>query len=129
MILSLTTDSQGSNFIVKADHNKIEQVFVNLIDNAIKYNKESGRIEVFLIEHDRAVTVTVRDSGIGIPKEHLGRIFERFYRIDKARSRQLGGTGLGLSITKHIVLVHKGSITIESEPDKGTKVSVTLPKE
>ena len=125
----LTVSSQGSDLRIRADRDKIEQVFVNLIDNAIKYTKESGCIELSLVEQDRAVCVNVQDNGIGIPKEHRGRVFERFYRVDKARSRDLGGTGLGLSIAKHIVLAHNGKISIESELNKGTKVSVTLPKE
>ena len=126
---TLTVNSQGDDLRIKGDRDKIEQVFVNLIDNALKYTKESGRIEVLLTGQERAVSVAVRDNGIGIPKEHLGRVFERFYRVDKARSRQLGGTGLGLGIAKHIVLVHNGNITIESELNRGTKVSVTLPRE
>ena len=125
----LTVNSEGSDFRIKADRDKIEQVFVNLIDNAIKYTKESGRIELSLIKHDREVIVNVRDDGIGIPKEHRERVFERFYRVDRARSREFGGTGLGLSIVKHIVLAHDGKITIESEPYKGTKICVTLPNE
>ena len=120
--------TQGKDFNIQADRNKIEQVFVNLIDNSIKYTKESGRIEILLYEQDQAVRVIVQDNGIGIPKEHRDRVFERFYRVDKARSRELGGTGLGLSIVKHIVLAHNGSIAIESELNKGTKVSVTFPK-
>ena len=125
----LTVNSDGGDFRIKADRDKIEQVFVNLIDNAIKYTKESGSIELLLIEHDCEVIVNVRDSGIGIPKEHRERIFERFYRVDKARSKELGGTGLGLSIVKHIVLAHNGKIAIESELYKGTEISITLPKE
>jgi signal transduction histidine kinase len=125
---SLTVSTQGENFCINADRNKIEQVFVNLIDNSIKYTKESGRIEVLLHEQGQTVCVTVQDNGIGISKEHCDRVFERFYRVDKARSRELGGTGLGLSIVKHIVLAHNGKISIESEPNKGTKVSVTFPK-
>lgn len=125
---SLTVNTQGEDFGIQADRNKIEQVFVNLIDNAVKYTKESGRIEVSLCEKGQTICVTVQDNGIGIPKEHRDRIFERFYRVDKARSRELGGTGLGLSIVKHIVLAHKGKIAIESEPNRGTKVSVTFPK-
>ena len=113
---------------IQADRNKIEQVFANLIDNAIKYTKETGRIEILIREKDQTVCVTVQDNGIGIPKEHRDRVFERFYRVDKARSRELGGTGLGLSIVKHIVLAHNGKIAIESEPNRGTKVSVTFPK-
>jgi signal transduction histidine kinase len=126
---TLTISAQGSDFRIKADYDKIEQVLVNLIDNAMKYTKESGRIGLSVLEQNQAVSVTVQDNGIGIPKEHLDRVFERFYRVDKARSRELGGTGLGLSIAKHIVLVHKGAITIESGLGEGTKVSVTLPKE
>ncbi len=125
---SLTVNKQGDDFSIQADRNKIEQVFANLIDNAIKYTKESGLIEILLCEQGETVCVTVQDNGIGILKEHRDRIFERFYRVDKARSRELGGTGLGLSIVKHIVLAHKGKIAIESEPNRGTKVSVTFPK-
>ncbi len=125
---SLTVNKQGDDFSIQADRNKIEQVFANLIDNAIKYTKESGLIEILLCEQGQTVCVTVQDNGIGILKEHRDRVFERFYRVDKARSRELGGTGLGLSIVKHIVLAHKGKIAIESEPNKGTKVSVTFPK-
>jgi two-component system phosphate regulon sensor histidine kinase PhoR len=126
---SLTIKSKGSNLRIKADRDKIEQVFVNLIDNAIKYTKDAGQIELSILEQDQAISVAVRDNGIGIPKEHQERVFERFYRVDKARSRELGGTGLGLSIAKHIVLVHNGNISIESKTNKGAKVFVTLPKE
>jgi two-component system phosphate regulon sensor histidine kinase PhoR len=124
----LTVSTKGDNFIIQADRNKIEQVFANLIDNAIKYTKETGQIEILICEKDQTVCVTIQDNGIGIPKEHRDRVFERFYRVDKARSRELGGTGLGLSIVKHIVLAHNGKIAIESEPNRGTKVSVTFPK-
>jgi len=126
--LYLSVNSKGSDFRIKADQNKIEQVFVNLIDNAIKYTKETGKIVVSIIEHRDQFTVTVEDNGIGIPEQHLNRVFERFYRVDKARSRHLGGTGLGLSIAKHIALAHKGKVNIESQTNKGTTVSVTLPK-
>ncbi|MFZ2145962.1 MAG: ATP-binding protein [Sedimentisphaerales bacterium] len=119
---------QGDDFRVKADRNNIEQVFVNLIDNAIKYTEDAGRINISLLEQQDAITITVEDNGIGIAKEHLDRVFERFYRVDKARSRELGGTGLGLGIAKHIVLAHDGKIHIESQINEGTKVFVTLPK-
>ena len=124
----LTVISYGSDFRIEADEDKIEQVFVNLIDNAIKYTKEGGQIEVRLFEEKEDIIIAVQDNGIGIPKEHLERVFERFYRVDKGRSRELGGTGLGLAIAKHIVLAHNGKIHIESETNKGTKVTVTLPK-
>jgi len=125
---NLTVDTQGDDFSIQADRNKIEQVFANLIDNAVKYTKESGLIGILLCDQGETVCVIVQDNGIGIPREDRDRVFERFYRVDKARSRELGGTGLGLSIVKHIVLAHNGKIAIESEPNKGTKVSVTFPK-
>lgn len=125
---TLSIESQGNNFIIAADRDKIEQLFVNLIDNAIKYTGKGGQIEICLVQQNGGFVVTVEDNGVGIPKEHLDRVFERFYRVDKARSRQLGGTGLGLGIAKHIVLAHKGEIRIESDVNKGTKVFVTLPK-
>jgi signal transduction histidine kinase len=125
---SLSMDLQGDDFRVKADRDKVEQVIVNLIDNAIKYTNEAGQINIFLIEHQSEITLIVKDNGIGIPEEDVNRVFERFYRVDKARSRKLGGTGLGLGIAKHIVLAHNGQIDIESEVKKGTKVLVRLPK-
>jgi len=126
---TLSIKPQGTDFTINADADKIEQVFVNLIDNAIKYTKQPGRIEIEIVEEPQQITVIVEDSGIGIAPEQLDRVFERFYRIDKARSRQLGGTGLGLGIAKHIVIAHNGQIKIQSQPGKGTKVFVTLPRE
>ena len=125
---SLSVDPQGDDFRVKADRDKIEQVIVNLIDNAIKYTNEAGKISILLNEQQDDITIIVMDNGIGIPQEDIDRVFERFYRVDKARSRELGGTGLGLGIAKHIILAHKGQISIESEIKKGTKVLVRLPK-
>ena len=125
----LSIDQQGDDFRIKADRDKIEQVIVNLIDNAVKYTNEAGQINILLLEQQNEITITIRDNGIGIPKEDIDRVFERFYRVDKARSRELGGTGLGLGIAKHIVLAHNGQISIESEINKGTKVLVGLPKD
>ncbi len=118
----------GKDFNLKADRTKIEQVFVNLIDNAIKYSAQGKTIKIVLDDKKNSFQISVEDCGIGIPKEHLNRIFERFYRVDKARSRELGGTGLGLAIVKHIINLHGGSIDIVSEPNTGTKVIITLPK-
>ena len=118
----------GDNFFIRGDKEKIERVLVNLIDNAIKYTPERGQISIALFEEKNRVMIIVEDTGIGIPKEHLDRIFERFYRVDKARSRELGGTGLGLAIVKHIIILHKGHIDIDSEPGKGTKITIILPK-
>jgi two-component system phosphate regulon sensor histidine kinase PhoR len=123
----LTVTAAG-DFTIIGNRDKLEQVFVNLIDNAIKYTKEGGQIKIKLTETNGSVKVTVEDNGIGIPKDDVERVFERFYRVDKAHSREIGGTGLGLSIAKHIVLAHKGKISIDSELGKGTKVLVTLPK-
>lgn len=127
--LVLNIEPRQGNFRIKADPDKIEQIFVNLIDNAIKYTEQNGRIDVSILEEQENITVIVEDNGIGIAREHIDRVFERFYRVDKARSRRLGGTGLGLGIAKHITLAHKGQIRIESEPDKGTKVFVCLPRD
>jgi signal transduction histidine kinase len=125
---NLTVAHTTDDFIIRGDRDKLEQVFVNLIDNAIKYTKQGGRIEIRLAEAEGLVTVTVEDNGIGIPKDDVERVFERFYRVDKARSREVGGTGLGLSIAKHIVLAHNGNIGVESEVGKGTRIVVKLPK-
>ncbi|OHB86268.1 MAG: hypothetical protein A3D13_08690 [Planctomycetes bacterium RIFCSPHIGHO2_02_FULL_40_12] len=112
--------------LIKADPFKLEQVFINLIDNAVKYT-ESGEIIISLSQKDEKVVIEIQDTGICIPKEHLSRIFERFYVVDKSRSRKLGGTGLGLSIVKHIVLLHNGKIDVENIPGTGTKFIVALP--
>ena len=112
---------------VLADRNRIRQVLVNLIDNAIKYGKEHGHVVVSLIESKGAVRVAVRDDGSGIAQEHLNRIFERFYRIDKSRSRESGGSGLGLAISKHIVEAHKSTIRVRSELGQGTTLEFKLP--
>lgn len=103
------------------------QMFINLIDNAVKYTSEGGTIGVEIKHPDSQFKIEVIDTGIGIPKEHLARIFERFYRVDKTRSRKIGGTGLGLSIVKHIVIMHGGKIEVESEVGKGSRFMITLP--
>ncbi|MCD6222045.1 HAMP domain-containing protein [bacterium] len=112
--------------VIKGDPFKLEQMFINLIDNAIKYT-EKGEVSVLLKRTDKKIIVKVEDTGIGIPKEHLDRIFERFYVVDKSRSKKLGGTGLGLSIVKHIVLLHNGKIDVKSTPGKGTEFIITFP--
>jgi two-component system phosphate regulon sensor histidine kinase PhoR len=101
-------------------------MFINLIDNAIKYT-EKGGITVSVHHTLSVVRVVVQDTGIGIPAEHLQRIFERFYVVDKSRSKKIGGTGLGLSIVKHIVLLHGGKIDVDSTAGKGTKITITIP--
>jgi two-component system phosphate regulon sensor histidine kinase PhoR len=106
-------------------------VFINIIDNAIKYSGESSEINIVLkeamIDDNLYAQVQIKDQGEGISSEHLSRLTERFYRIDKNRSRNLGGTGLGLSIVKHIVNRHNGKLTIESELEKGSTFTIYLP--
>jgi two-component system phosphate regulon sensor histidine kinase PhoR len=127
-ILSGTNASLDSLPQVLADREAIHQVFSNLIDNAMKYGRAGGRIELGARESERGIQFYVRDFGAGIPSEHLPRLFERFYRVDKARSRESGGTGLGLAIAKHIMLAHRGSIQAESELTRGSTFIFTLPK-
>jgi two-component system phosphate regulon sensor histidine kinase PhoR len=111
---------------VQADPFKLEQMFINLLDNAIKYT-EKGEVSITLTQIDSKSVIEIQDSGIGIPGSHLPRIFERFYVVDKSRSKKLGGTGLGLSIVKHIVLLHGGTIDVESSLGIGTKFTIVLP--
>ena len=112
---------------VSADRDSVFQVFTNFIDNAGKYAAEGRRIELGARDVEQGVQFCVRDFGPGIPSEHLGRLIERFYRVDKARSRESGGTGLGLAIAKHIVLAHGGMILAESELHHGSTFLFTLP--
>ena len=107
----------------------LEQAVVNILDNAIKYSNEQGRIEIEakLLNHDIVINIT--DYGIGISKEHLPRLFERFYRVDKARSRKMGGTGLGLAIVKHIIQAHNGTVSAISTPGKGSTFILQLPQQ
>lgn len=105
----------------------LQQAVTNLLDNAIKYSETSGRIELLGRWADHEVLILVRDHGCGIAPEHLPRLFERFYRVDKARSRKLGGTGLGLAIVKHIVIAHRGTVSVESVPGQGSTFTIHLP--
>jgi len=112
---------------VKADKERVGQVLTNLLDNAVKFNKERGSIRIYSQQSDGKLKVVIEDSGIGIPEKDIPRIFERFYRVDKARSRELGGTGLGLSIVKHIVELYGGSVGVESSEGFGSKFWFTIP--
>ena len=105
----------------------LEQAMVNLLDNAIKYSGEGELVEINAFKQDENIEVHFIDHGFGISEEHLPRLFERFYRVDKARSRQMGGTGLGLAIVKHIALAHNGEITVESHLGSGSKFIFHLP--
>jgi signal transduction histidine kinase len=111
----------------EVDEVKMTMVFTNLIENAVKYNKEHGTVKVTINSDARNFILTVEDTGIGIPEESQGRVFERFYRVDKSRSREVGGTGLGLSITKSAVLLHRGTIELTSKVGEGSTFKVTIP--
>ncbi|MBE5968998.1 MAG: hypothetical protein E7242_02065 [Lachnospiraceae bacterium] len=111
---------------IKADESSIHELIYNLIDNAIRYNKPEGEVHVGLKKQDGKIILYVSDTGIGIPKQYRERIFERFFRVDKSRSRKTGGTGLGLSIVKHIAIMHKAEIKVESVENEGTTISVSF---
>ncbi len=113
---------------LEADAEKIEQAIVNLVDNAIKFTPDRGEVALSLSVSKEIARIEVSDTGPGIPTDDIPRIFERFYRVDKARSRELGGTGLGLSIVKHIVSAHNGEVGVETEIGKGSKFIITLPR-
>jgi two-component system phosphate regulon sensor histidine kinase PhoR len=124
--ITLSVDLAPGLPMIKGDVFRLEQVFINLIDNAVKYT-EKGKIAIIASVEDKNIKVVISDTGIGIPAEQLPRIFERFYVVDKSRSRKLGGTGLGLSIVKHIVMLHQGKISVESSTGSGTTITVLLP--
>lgn len=113
---------------VWADKARLEQMLTNLIDNAIKFNREGGTVEVNLTETNETYLISVSDEGEGISGEHLPRLFERFYRTDRARSREIGGTGLGLAIVKHLARLHEGEVSVASTVEKGSTFTIELPK-
>jgi two-component system phosphate regulon sensor histidine kinase PhoR len=127
-ITILNESSHGTLQRVLADQGRLEQVVVNLLENAIKYTPDGGSIRLFTEDGDTYIRVSVADTGIGIPFKDLPRIFERFYRVDEARTREQGGTGLGLAIVKHIVQLHGGNVSVRSEPGQGSVFSFTLNK-
>lgn len=117
---------------MEADEDKLQQIFLNLLSNGINYTLDGGKVKIKVVTVQREngtekVVFTVSDTGIGIPKKDLPRIFERFYRVDKGRSRNSGGTGLGLSIVKHLVDLHHGVLSVESELGLGTTFTIELP--
>ena len=125
--VTVTANTPAEVPAVAADRDRLVQVLINLVDNAVKYTPEGGTVTVITRGGDGTVEIAVADTGIGIPAADLPRITERFYRVDKARSRELGGTGLGLAIVKHLVLAHGGELRIESQEQQGTTVRFTLP--
>lgn len=122
-------DVQGKSAELIGVRQILTDVVYNLCENAVKYNRENGKVTVSVESGENSVVLKVKDTGIGIPPEHQERVFERFYRVDKSHSKEIGGTGLGLSIVKHGVMYHGGEISLESEPGKGTEITVTLKKD
>ncbi|MBQ3092398.1 MAG: hypothetical protein IJC44_07715, partial [Clostridia bacterium] len=113
--------------LVSGERDRLQQVVMNIVSNAVKYNQRGGRVDITGGSEGGTVRLTVADTGLGIPEADLPRIFERFYRVDKARSREKGGTGLGLAIAREIIEFHGGSIAVESREGLGTTVTITLP--
>ncbi len=124
---NVTVSVSGENAIVLGSRQILEQMIYNLCDNAIKYNRNNGSVNVIISRLENGVELTVSDTGIGIPKEHQNRIFERFYRVDKSHSSKIRGTGLGLSIVKHGAIYHDAKIQLESEAGKGTTIRLVFP--
>ena len=120
----VTLKLEGEHCIVVANHNLMDELLYNLCSNAVRYNNRGGSVTVTVKPVNGRVLLSVKDTGIGIPKEHQERVFERFYRVDKSRSKQSGGTGLGLAIVKHIVAQHNAEMTLESQPGKGTEIKI-----
>ncbi|MBW2108481.1 MAG: PAS domain-containing protein [Deltaproteobacteria bacterium] len=127
--ITLAVEDMADQLAVRADRDQISQAVINLLDNGVKYTPEGGKVTVAVIDTADAVQVTVRDTGFGIARDDLERIFERFYRVDKSRLREAGGTGLGLSIVKHIIQGHGGKLWVESELEEGSAFHFTLPKD
>jgi two-component system, OmpR family, phosphate regulon sensor histidine kinase PhoR len=121
------TNTVPPGAMVHADRRRLEQMLTNLVENAIKFNREGGEVTIKHETSTRSDRVTVADTGEGIPAQHLERLFERFYRVDRARSREMGGTGLGLAIVKHLVLAHAGEVTVTSQLGRGTTFTIELP--
>ncbi len=126
--LRVIIDLPSEALTLRADGTRLEEVLHNLLDNAVKFSPENRQIRLGATRCDSNMVLSVADNGIGISKEHLPRIFERFYRVDKARSRELGGTGLGLAIVKHIAQLHGGWVEADSEQGRGTTIRVMLPE-
>ena len=132
---SAVAEERGVEIVVECDAELtarfnpplLEQALANLLDNAVKYSEAGSRVHLSAENRDGQFIIAVADQGCGIPAEHLPRLFERFYRVDKARSRKLGGTGLGLAIVKHIAAAHGGRVEVDSTPGRGSRFSIVLP--
>ena len=118
----------GEKIEIVVDRSLLTQAIINLVDNAIKYSGPNTRVSMLGVDEGEHVRIDIADDGPGIPAKHFPRLFERFYRVDNARSRNLGGTGLGLAIVKHIVVLHNGTVSVDSESDKGSVFHIDIPK-
>lgn len=125
----ITLSLNGENCVINGVSPVLYSIVYNLCDNAIKYNKPDGKVDVSIRDCGKSAELSVKDTGIGIPPDEQERIFERFYRVDKSHSREIGGTGLGLSIVKHGVMLHNGKIKVISKPDQGTEIKIMFPKD
>lgn len=123
----LSLNLSNKKVTIKGNQRMIKDLLFNLVDNAIKYNKPKGKVDITLKEVNNICIINIKDTGIGIPTEEQNKIFERFYMVDKSRSKKVGGSGLGLSIVKHIVKYHNGRISLKSEVNKGTEIEIKLP--
>ena len=126
--MGVRLDLEGEQAVLRGIPQLLDSIVYNLCDNAIKYNRENGSVTVSVKNEVSAVILSVADTGIGIPAEHFERIFERFYRVDKSRSKEMGGTGLGLSIVKHGAKIHNARIELVSTPGAGTVITLRFPK-
>lgn len=126
--MGISIEFSGETAVLQGIPQLLYSIVYNLCDNAIKYNRPGGAVKVFVSSSDDSAVLSVRDTGIGIPEEHKSRIFERFYRVDKSHSREIGGTGLGLSIVKHAALIHHADITVSGKEKEGTTFTVVFPK-
>ena len=118
----------GDSMKMEAVRTLLEEAVYNVCDNAIKYNRNDGSVSIFLTQTAHEIQIVVKDTGVGIPREDQDRVFERFYRVDKSHSKEIGGTGLGLSIVKHAVGTLKGSVILQSEEGCGTEIRMKFPK-
>lgn len=125
--LNVKLNLRAENVFMKANKNYMSELLYNLVDNGIKYNKSGGSAEIIIKKDDEHINIIIKDTGMGISEEHQGRIFERFYRVDKSRSKETGGTGLGLSIVKHITELYDGTIELKSKEYKGTEILIKFP--
>lgn len=125
--IGIVYEPSEEEYLIDGDRDKFKQMLINVVDNAIKYTNDGGYVYINLNKNGNNLIIKVKDTGIGIPSEHIPRLFERFYRVDKGRSRDSGGTGLGLAIVKHIAILLNGEVNVESEINKGTTFTITLP--